>query len=244
MKISPSVDANEVAHFQSLAALWWQPDGPFWPLHLLNKTRLVYLKSVIGNPEADQARPFHGLRVLDVGCGGGLLAESMAALGAEVVGIDVVERNIETARLHAVESGLDIEYRLISAENLLDEGGALFDVVLNMEVVEHVADLDSFMSACCSLLKPGGKQVMATINRSPWSWFAAVFVAERVLRLLPVGTHHWAKLRRPEEMRGQLVDRGCEILAQTGIKVNPFKRQMSLTTSLAINYMLVAQKRS
>lgn len=242
MKSSPSVDPREVAHFQALADTWWQSDGPFWPLHLLNKTRIGYLIKTVQQAGAPSDRAFDGLRVLDVGCGGGLLSEAMAELGAQVIAIDVVERNIEIARLHAAKSALAIDYRLSSVEHLLADGCEPFDLVLNMEVVEHVADLDSYMSACCALVRPGGKQVVATINRNPWAWFAAVFMAERVLRLLPVGTHHWGKLRKPIEIQRQLEQRGFELQSQTGVKVNPFRRSMALTSSMAINYMLVAEK--
>jgi len=241
---SASVDPSEVAHFRALAETWWQADGPFWPLHLLNTTRISYLIDKVKAVGASDQQPFAGLRVLDVGCGGGLLAEAMVRLGAQVTAIDVVERNIDIAKLHANENSLLIDYRLSSVEQLLADGCEPFDLLLNMEVVEHVADLDSYMAACCAMVSPGGQQVVATINRNPWAWFTAVFMAERVLRLLPVGTHHWRKLRRPDEISAQLCAHGFDLTAQTGVAVNPFKRRMKLTPSLAINYMLVAQKQS
>lgn len=242
MKHSPSVDPAEVARFRAIADTWWQPDGPFWPLHLLNRTRLDFLRAEAAPAGASAQAPFAGQRVLDVGCGGGLLAESMARLGAEVVGIDVVERNIEVARLHAREGGLAIDYRLASVETLREQGEAPFDLVLNMEVVEHVADLEAFMAACNALVRPGGRQVVATINRNPWAWLTAVFAAERVLRLLPVGTHHWAKLRKPAEITALLRRDGLEVGARTGVKVDPFRRRMRLHKSMRINYMLVANR--
>lgn len=242
MNHSPSVDPHELAHFQAIAETWWQPDGPFWPLHLLNKTRVQYLVGLLGVEGGSPEMPFTGLRVLDVGCGGGILAESLARLGAEVTGVDVVQRNIEVARLHAAQGDLAIDYRLSSVEQLQQSGEQPFDVVLNMEVVEHVADLDVFMAACGDLVRPGGQQVVATINRSPWAWFAAVLMAERVLRLLPVGTHHWSKLRKPSEISALLQQGGFEITAQTGVKVDPFRRLMSLAPSMAVNFMLVSKK--
>lgn len=242
MNKSPSVDPREVAHFQSIADTWWQPDGPFWPLHLLNKTRVQYLVDQLGVEGASPQQPLTGLRVLDVGCGGGILAESLVRLGAEVTGVDVVERNIEIARLHATQNELTIDYRVSSVEQLQLSEERPFDVVLNMEVVEHVADLDGFMAACGALVRPGGSQVVATINRNPWAWFTAVLMAERVLRLLPVGTHHWAKLRKPSEISALLQSTGFAVSAQTGVRVDPFRRRMSLTSSMAINFMLVAQK--
>lgn len=242
MKNSPSIDPKEVAHFDALASTWWQPQGPFWPLHLLNKVRIEYLMSALAPNPADPARPFTGLRVLDVGCGGGLLAEAMAQRGAEVTGVDVVPRNIEIARRHAASSGLAVRYEVISVEELALQQPQCFDLVLNMEVVEHVADLPVFMAACCALVRPGGRQVVATINRNAWAWFAAVFMAERVLRLLPKGTHHWAKLRKPAEINALLAAHGFKPEAQVGISLNPFTRHMKLTASLAINYLLLAQK--
>ncbi len=242
MKHSPSIDPAEVAHYHALAETWWQVDGPFWPLHVLNRVRVEYLREKLGHAEANAEQPFGGLKVLDVGCGGGLLAEAMAHLGAEVTGVDVVARNIEIAQIHAQKSELQIDYRLTSVEQLAQEQPQSFDVLLNMEVVEHVADLASFMTACCELVRPGGQQVVATINRNPWAWFAAVFMAERVLRVLPVGTHQWAKLRRPAEIRNHLSQNGFETKDQAGVRVNPFTRRMAIARSLAINYMLIAKK--
>lgn len=242
MNQSPSVDPREVAHFQSIADTWWQTDGPFWPLHLLNKTRVHYLIEQLGVEGASLEQPFAGLHILDVGCGGGILAESLARLGAEVTGIDVVERNIEIARLHAAQSDLAIDYRWVSVEQLRQSGEQPFDVVLNMEVVEHVADLEGFMAACGDLVRPEGWQVVATINRNPWAWFTAILMAERVLRLMPVGTHHWSKLRKPSEISALLQESGFKVSARSGVKVDPFRRRMALSSSMAINFMLVAQK--
>lgn len=244
MNQSPSVDPREVARFKAIADTWWQADGPFWPLHLLNKTRTLYLVEQIGVQGASSEQPFAGLRVLDVGCGGGILAESLARLGAEVTGIDVVERNIEIARLHAAQSDLAIDYRWVSVEQLQQSGEQPFDAVLNMEVVEHVADLEGFMAACGAMVRPGGWQVVATINRNAWAWFTAVLMAERVLRLLPVGTHHWAKLRKPSEISALLQKSGFEVTAQTGVNVDPFRKRMSLTAQTTINYMLVSKNRN
>jgi len=217
MENSPSIDPAELERFRALADTWWQADGPFWPLHLLNTTRMEYLRQQFAG---EGPLPFAGLRVLDVGCGGGIFI----------------------AREHAQANGVDVDYRLISAEQLAREQGEPFDLVLNMEVVEHVADLSAFMAACSALVKPGGAQVVATINKNPWAWFAAVFMAERMLRLLPVGTHQWAKLRTPRQIKSELRAGGCEPVAQSGVRVNPFARRMALTASMAINYMIVAKK--
>lgn len=240
MKPASSIDPKEVAYYHALAKTWWQIDGPFWPLHVLNSVRMEYLKHQLG--DAARQLPFEGVRVLDVGCGGGLLSEAMTKLGAEVTGIDVVARNIEIARCHAKQNDLAINYRLISVEELCLEQPNHFDLLLNMEVVEHVADLEGFMKACCELVRPAGAQVVATINRNPWSWFAAVFVAERVLKILPVGTHHWRKLRRPKEITACLEKYAFSVVASSGVSLNPMTRRMNLSSSLAINYMLVSIK--
>ncbi len=242
MNTSPSIDPEELARFEAIATTWWEPEGPFWPLHLLNKVRVAYLQNELGDCAADPTQPFAGCQVLDIGCGGGLLSEAMAKLGAQVTGVDVVARNIDVARRHAAQSKLAIHYELISAEQLAARQPASFDLVLNMEVVEHVADLDGFMASCCALVKPGGQHVVATINRNPWAWFSAVFMAEQVLGLLPKGTHHWAKLRKPRELKELLRHHGFHCGPQTGIRLNPFNRRMTLTTSTAINYLLIAEK--
>ena len=239
-----SVDAREVAHFQQLAETWWQSDGPFWPLHTLNKLRIQWIVDQLqksGRCNDQDSLPLVGLSVLDVGCGGGILSESLARVGATVLGIDVVEKNIHIARTHAVSSGLDIDYQLTTAESLR-ENGQHFDVVFNMEVVEHVADVNAFMSACNSLVKPGGATFIATINRNWLSWLVAIIGAEYILRWLPKGTHHYSMLRKPAEITALLAQDHFAVQNMTGIAVNPFSRAMKITPVRWINYMLYATR--
>lgn len=240
---APSIDPQEVAYFARLAERWWDPQGPFWPLHRLNAFRIGYIRqqlcTLFGRaPEAE--RPLEGLEILDIGCGGGILSESLARLGARVSGIDVVEKNIQVARLHAQQMGLSIDYRLVSVERLAEEG-ADFDAVMNLEVVEHVEDLPGFLAACGRLVRPGGAMVVATINRTWAAWLMAILGAEYILRWLPRGTHRYCKLVRPEEViRG--LGEGYRLVHRTGVRIDPFTRRFSHTTWLGVNYMLVLQR--
>ena len=239
-----TIDAREVEYYSNLADTWWDTEGPFRPLHAMNAFRVRYLAGRLSDKfgcDQDAERPLEGLRVLDVGCGGGILAESMARLGADVTGIDVVEKNINIARLHAQGSGLSIDYRQCEASELADTG-VTFDVVLNMEVVEHVADLGTFMLACCRLTRPGGAMAVSTINRTPKSWLFAIVGAEYVLRLLPRGTHRWSMFRKPEEIETLLESSGLTVDDITGVAMNPLNFRFRLTPSLAVNYMLVAAR--
>lgn len=236
-----AVDPYEVDYYTRLADTWWDPSGPFWPLHRLNETRVQWMKPLLAahfgrNPQA--AQPLAGLRVLDVGCGGGLLSEAMSRLGADVHGIDVVERNIEVARRHAASERLDIHYALTGAEHL-SAGRDHFDIVLNMEVVEHVPDVESFMSAVGKLVAPGGVLCVATINRTFRAWLLAIVGAEYVLGLLPRGTHRWRKFVRPDEVRALATSSGLCELASTGVGMNPLRRRLFLQRSVAVNYMLM-----
>lgn len=239
-----SVDPQEIARFERLAETWWQPSGPFWPLHRLNAFRVAYLTPIIVRHFAltgSGFQPLQDLRVLDIGCGGGLLSESLAGLGAEVLGIDVVERSIRIAQGHALRSGLEIDYRWTSAEHLAAQG-ASFDLVMNMEVVEHVADLPAFLTTCATLVRPGGLMVVATINRTPISWLFAILGAEYILRWLPKGTHQWRKFRRPEEILQPLSPFGFRPIDQIGVRVNPFTRGFTTSPWLGVNYMLCLQR--
>ncbi len=241
---APSVDPVEAAFFDRFASTWWDESGPFWPLHRLNALRAPFIRRLIcASFDRDPAMPMplQNLTALDIGCGGGILAESMARMGAMVHGIDVVKRNIDVARTHASANGLDIHYAHRSAESLAATGRS-FDVVLNMEVVEHVADLDGFMAACGSLVRPGGLMFLATINQTALAWLVAIFGAEYVLCWLPRGTHHWRLLRRPKEVRDLLAQSGLHIVESTGVAANPFTRRMSLVRSHRVNYMLCAAK--
>ncbi len=237
---SASVNPAEVGFYTALADRWWDTSGPFWPLHRLNQLRTRFITRALRQhfdlPHSDA--PLDGLAVLDIGCGGGILAESMARLGASVRGIDVVARNIEVARQHARKAGLAIRYDCETVENLA-ASGASYDVVLNMEVVEHVADLSGFMSAAADLVRRDGVMFVATINRNAAAWLAAIVGAEYVLRWLPKGTHRWADFRRPAEIESLLARDGIAVVQRTGVAVNPLTRQFRLTRSMPINYMLM-----
>jgi 2-polyprenyl-6-hydroxyphenyl methylase/3-demethylubiquinone-9 3-methyltransferase len=241
---APSVDPREVAHYRRLAETWWDAAGPFWPLHRLNALRVPWVaeracRHFDRDPAAE--KPLRGISVVDIGCGGGILSESMARLGATVHGIDVVDRNLFIARDHAEGQDLDLRYDLTSAEALA-ETGVRYDLVLNMEVVEHVADLPGFMTAACRLLSPRGQMFVATINRTPLAWLFAIFGAEYVLRWMPRGTHRYKLLRKPREIAGLLMREGLEINDRTGVKVNPFRKSLHLTDSMRVNYMLSASR--
>jgi 2-polyprenyl-6-hydroxyphenyl methylase/3-demethylubiquinone-9 3-methyltransferase len=240
---APSIDPREVAHFESLAHRWWDEDGPFWPLHRLNAFRVDYVRqqacAALGRP-AGVEQPFAGLRVLDIGCGGGILSESVARLGGRVQGIDIAEKNIHVSRLHAEWSGLDIHYQLTTVEDLA-ASRAQFDLVLNMEVVEHVERLPEFLSQCARLVRPGGVMVVATINRTFLAWLTAIIGAERILRWLPKGTHHFRKLVKPKEVIGGLGPQ-FRVLDRTGVRVNPFDRSFHFTPYMGVNYMMVFER--
>ena len=235
-----TVDAGEVAKFQAMAAEWWDPNGKFKPLHMLNPCRLDYITSQIAaefNCDLADALPFKGLRILDIGCGGGLLSEPMARLGATVVGADAAERNIPVAQVHAEEQGLEIDYRHTTAEDLV-ASGEQFDVVLNMEVVEHVADPLSYLTACHDLLKPGGLMTCSTINRNPKSFMMAIVGAEHVMRWLPKGTHEWSKFITPDELYDLLRNAGMDPVDRKGFVFNPVSWSWRLSDrDLSVNYV-------
>lgn len=235
-----TVDAREVAFYTRLAETWWDSEGPFWPLHKLNYLRTAYIRDKLCQHfqrTANASRPLDGLRVLDVGCGGGILSESMARLGARVTGIDVVEKNIRIATLHAEQEDLQIDYRMETAAQLASTG-ATFDVVLNMEVVEHVADVETFMRDCASLTSKSGVMFVATINRTALAWLFAIVGAEYVLRWLPQGTHRWSMFQKPSEIAAHLEAGGLGIADAVGVAANPLTRSLRLSRSLAVNYMM------
>lgn len=240
-----TVDAAEVAKFEAMAAEWWDPNGKFKPLHMLNPTRLDYITSQIAaefSCDLTQARPFDGLRLLDIGCGGGLLSEPMARLGATVVGADAAERNLPVARIHAEQSGLEIDYRHTTAEAMA-AAGEQFDVVLNMEVVEHVADPLAYLTACQQLLKPGGLHICSTINRNPKSFAMAIIGAEYVMRWLPKGTHEWNKFITPDELFELLRNAGLDPMDRKGFVFNPISWQWALSDrDLSVNYVTASLK--
>ncbi len=237
-----SIDKDEVARFSAMAADWWNPTGKFAPLHKFNPTRLGYIRDTAAahfGRDATAATPFEGLRLLDIGCGGGLLAEPMTRMGFDVVGADASEQNIKTAAVHAQEQGLEIDYRATTAE-ALHEAGEKFDIVLNMEVVEHVASPRRFLRDCAQMVKPGGLMVCATLNRTPRSLLMAKIGAEYVLRWLPTGTHTWSKFITPPELERMLIAAGLDVTEQMGVTYNPLKDSFALNPrDVAVNYMMV-----
>ena len=235
-----TVDPAEVAKFEAMAAEWWDAKGKFKPLHMLNPCRLDYItRQIAGEFGRDLIAPdpFKGLRLLDIGCGGGLLSEPMARLGADVVGADAAAGNIPVARIHAEQSGLEIDYRHTTAEDLA-AAGERFDVVLNMEVVEHVADPLAYLTACRTLLKPGGLHICSTLNRTPKSFAMAIVGAEYVMRWLPKGTHEWGKFITPEELFDLLRKAGLDPVDRKGFVFNPVSWDWSLSDrDLSVNYV-------
>ena len=235
-----TIDPAEIEKFQAMAAEWWDPNGKFRPLHMLNPCRLDYITAQIAaefGRDLARGRPFQGLRILDIGCGGGLLSEPMARLGADVVGADAAERNIPVARVHAEQSGLDIDYRHTTAEALA-EAGEQFDAILNMEVVEHVADPLAYLTACRQLLKPGGAMVCSTLNRNPKSYVMAIVGAEQIMRWLPKGTHDWTRFITPDELCDLLKNAGLDPVDRKGFRFNPLGWSWSISdTDLSVNYV-------
>jgi len=209
-----TIDPKEVAKFEAMADEWWDPDGKFKPLHMLNPCRLDYIVSQIAlefDRDVKSKEPFKGLKILDIGCGGGLLCEPMARLGATVVGVDAAERNIPVAKAHANRSSLSIDYRVGTAEELVESGNK-FDVVLNMEVVEHVNNQKMFIKRSCDLLKKNGLIFIATLNKTLFSLIFAKYTAEYILNFLPRGTHDWNKFLTPEEVYSFLLQNNCDVL--------------------------------
>jgi len=235
-----TVDPSEVAKFEAMSAEWWDPTGKFKPLHMMNPVRLDYITRAIARHygrDLGGDTPFDGLRLLDIGCGGGLISEPMARLGATVVGADAAPKNIPVAQIHAEQSGLEIDYRTTTAEALA-EAGEQFDVVLNMEVVEHVASPIDYLTACRALLKPGGIMVASTINRNPKSYMMAIFGAERVMRWLPVGTHEWHKFITPAELEELITKAGLTLTDTSGFVFNPVSWSWSISDKdFSVNYV-------
>lgn len=240
-----TVDSAEIARFESMAADWWDPDGKFRPLHRMNPLRIGYIRDRIcarlgRDPLAP--KPLSGLAVLDIGCGGGLLSEPMARLGAAVTGVDAGAEAVGVARAHATESGLTIDYRCSSAEDLA-ASGARFDAVLALEIVEHVADVDAFCGALATLLRPGGTLVMSTLNRTRRSWAVAILGAEHLLRIIPRGTHEWRKFLKPHELAAALRRAGLQVGDIAGMVPDPRGGGWRLAPHhLAVNYILTAAK--
>lgn len=239
-----TVDPAEIEKFRRMAEEWWDPRGKFRPLHRFNPVRLGFLKERLcrhfaKDPKAD--RPLSGLRLLDIGAGGGLVAEPLTRLGAEVVGIDATARNVEVARIHAAEGGLAIDYRHAAAEDLA-EAGESFDAVLALEIVEHVASLDAFVAASARMVRPGGLMVVATLNRTMKAFALAIVGAEYVLGWLPRGTHDWKKFVRPSELEAAMRASGLALTETAGVAFNPILDRWSLGSDLGVNYLAVATK--
>jgi 2-polyprenyl-6-hydroxyphenyl methylase/3-demethylubiquinone-9 3-methyltransferase len=242
---APSLDPSEVEKFSALAAEWWNPKGKFGVLHVFNPVRLAVIKEQVcarlaRDPIARQ--PFEGLRFLDIGCGGGLLTEPMARLGAGIVGVDPSEKNIKTASVHAAEMELEIDYRAGTAEDLA-AAGEMFDVILNMEVIEHVADPRAFTRTCAGMLKPGGLMFVATLNRTLKSFGLAIIGAEYVLGWLPKGTHQWEKFITPAELKGWLGENGVVVKEELGVTYNPLSRQWRRSRDMDVNYMVAGVRK-
>ena len=242
---TPSIDPNEVAKFTAMADEWWDPKGKFRPLHKFNPVRLGFIRDQVEahfNIETGQKRPFAGLRALDIGCGGGLVSEPMARLGLSMTSVDASEANIKTAMTHAKAGGLDIDFRAGTAEGLLEAGEAPFDVVFNLEVVEHVANPDVFLANCARLLAPGGIMFLATLNRTPKAFALAIVGAEYVLGWLPRGTHEFNKFLKPKELSTPLAGAGLTCDPAQGVSFNPLTDSWRLTKDTAVNYMMVARR--
>jgi 2-polyprenyl-6-hydroxyphenyl methylase/3-demethylubiquinone-9 3-methyltransferase len=235
-----TVDPAEVARFSALAAKWWDPRGEFAPLHRINPVRLTFIREqALARFGRDGAvrRPFEGLNLLDIGCGGGLLCEPLRRLGFTVTGVDASEQNIGTAHAHAAEMGLAIDYRASTAEALVADG-AKFDLVLNMEVIEHVADPASFLRDTAALLAPGGLMIVATLNRTLTSLALGKLAAEYLLRWVPAGTHDWRRFLRPEELRGFLAGEPFDVAGPFGVAFEPMSGRWSVSADAAVNYMM------
>lgn len=240
-----TIDASEVEKFSAIAAEWWDPFGKFKPLHKFNPTRLALIKDRIcahfGRNRED-IRPLEGLRLLDIGCGGGLVSEPMTRLGATVTGLDAAEKNVKTALAHAQETGLDIDYRCTTVEELVASGEPQFDAVLNLEVVEHVADIDLFLGKSADLVRPGGMMAVATINRTLKALATAKIGAEYILRWLPAGTHDPRKFVKPAEIRRALEKSGVRIESVSGVSYRPLQDKWAVSEDLSVNYMMFASK--
>ena len=235
----PTIDPQEVAKFSAIADEWWDEEGKFKPLHRFNPTRIALVRDYV--QAHFDCQSLEGLTLIDIGCGGGLLAEPFSRLGAAVTAIDASETNINVASLHAQKAGVNIDYRCSTAEQEA-EGGQQYDVVLAMEIIEHVADIPLFLQSCAQLVKPGGLLFVATLNRTAKSWLFGIVGAEYVMRWLPRGTHDWRKFMKPSEIECQLRAANLQTTHIQGMEYNMLKDSWSLSEELSVNYTLVAQK--
>ena len=239
-----SIDSAEVERFSRYGATWWDPRGPMATLHKFNPVRLGYIRDQAAehfDRDAKKLDCLKGLRILDIGCGGGILSEPLARLGAQMVGVDPSEENVAVASAHAVESGVAVDYRASTAEDLA-AAGERFDVVLAMEVVEHVVDVEAFVATCAAMVKPGGLMVAATLNRTLKSFALAIVGAEYVLRWLPRGTHQWDKFVTPTELESAFEEADLQVIGERGVVYNPFADRWQLSSDMDVNYMLVAAR--
>lgn len=239
-----TIDDDEVARFSAMADEWWDPTGKFRPLHKFNPIRLGYIRDRLCAHFGRDPRsltPLDGLTLLDVGCGGGLISEPLARMGATVTGIDASERNIGTARAHAARSDLEIDYRCTTAEDLM-AAGETYDIVLSLEVVEHVADVDLFLDSCTALVRDGGAMVLATLNRTPKAFMFGIVGAEYVMRWLPRGTHDWRKFVRPSELCRSLRRNGVDVSDISGLSFNPLTDEWRVSGDVSVNYILFGTK--
>lgn len=242
---SVSVDPREMESFSRMAHDWWNPDGMFRPLHVMNGARLSLIKETVCDHflrDPDQDRPLEGLRILDIGCGGGLLCEPMVRLGATVTGVDALEKNVKTAKTHAKQGGVEVDYRHGTIEQMVEAGETPYDVVLNMEVIEHVANPRDFIADCSAMVRPGGIMMCSTINRTLKAFAFAIVGAEYVLRWLPRGTHQYDKLVRPSELTAYLKLAGLNVERVTGMSLNPMTERWRLNDDTSINYVTSAVK--
>jgi len=231
--MTQNIDQNEVNKFAEIAEKWWDPTGDFKPLHVINPLRANYI---------NKKSPIEGLKVLDVGCGGGLLAEALDAKGAKVTAIDVTDANIEVAKLHAKKMQVDINYKLITAEDLAKKESKSYDVVSCLEVIEHVPDPGQLIKACADLLKPGGHMFLSTLNRNPRSFVTAIVGAEYIFNILPKGTHEWSKFIKPSELEKFMRDAGIKLIESKGMFYNPIFHSANLNNDLGVNYMMHGSK--
>lgn len=239
-----TIDADEVARFSAMAEEWWDPTGKFKPLHKFNPIRLGYIRDRLCahfDRDPRSLAPLDGLTLLDVGCGGGLLSEPLARMGAIVTGIDASEKNIGTARAHAARSDVEIDYRCSAAEDLM-AAGETFDIVLSLEVVEHVADVDLFLDSCTALVRDGGAMILATLNRTPKAFMFGIVGAEYVMRWLPRGTHDWKKFVRPSELSRGLRRNGVDVSDISGLSFNPLSDEWRVSGDVSVNYILFGTK--
>jgi len=241
-----TLDEREVARFRALAAKWWDPQGAFAPLHAIGPERMRFLREQLVSHfarDGNAARPLEGLRIADIGCGGGLVSEPLARLGASVTGIDPAEENAAAARAHAADSGLEIDYRAARVEDLAAEG-AQYDAVIALEVVEHVPDVQAFIGVCAQTLRPGGMMLLSTINRTARAFALAIVGAEYVLRWLPRGTHQWERFVTPDELAAALRAGGLRVVETRGLTFNPLTREWRLSDDAGVNYFMSAAKQS